>query len=145
MIVGFKGYYSYKSDAINEYDLEPNLKVRIERVDNNVATLFFVDNTGEPVPVPENTEMRETTDQTIQRPRFNSFFITWIGSYVLFRNGMQVLRFSNQKQQSVSSNHILGHRTYKNGAVVQQGRPRVIIEQINALANTLQDQLDLLN
>jgi hypothetical protein len=119
MLVGFKGSYSYRSDAINEYDLEPNLKVRIERLDDNVAILFFVDDTGKTISVPGNTEIRETTDQTIQRPRFNSFFITWIGTYGLFRNGVQVLSFFNQKQQSVSSDLILGHRIYKNGVVAQ--------------------------
>ena len=33
--------YSYKSAAINEYDLNDNLKIRIERVDNNIARLYF--------------------------------------------------------------------------------------------------------
>lgn len=141
MIVGFKGSYSYKSEAINEYDLEPNLRVRIERVDNNIATLFFVNDNGESILVPENTEIRETSDQTVQRPRFNVFFITWIGSYGLFRNGVQVLSLTNQKQQSVSSSQITGHRIHKNGAVVEQRRTRVIIEQINELTDSLQSQL----
>jgi hypothetical protein len=112
MIKGFEDTFDYKSNSIKEYDLEPNLKVRIIRISDDVATIFFVDNTGETVPVPENTEFREITDKTSQKHRFNHFFLTWIATYGLFRNGVKVLTFSDKKQHLVSSDCILGYRNY---------------------------------
>jgi hypothetical protein len=97
-----RGSYSYINPNVNEYDVDDDYRIRIERVDNNIARLYFVNQNGAPVPPPQNTVVRDLAALVNQNSFNGSFFITWIANYGVLRNGEEIIRFTNQKQQSTS-------------------------------------------
>ncbi|CAG8496606.1 18496_t:CDS:1, partial [Gigaspora rosea] len=74
---------------------------RIERIDENIASIYFVDNQGVQVPPPPNSVLRNTTNHNVQCRR-NEFLISWICNYSFFQNGSEIFRLERQKQQAIS-------------------------------------------
>ena len=97
-----KGSFSYKQDTVNFVSVDDNLNCKIERVNNDIARVSFVNTQGQEQPVPDNIRM-EQSDGVPNPAVFNGFLITWVGSYRLFVGDEAYLELSNQKQQSISA------------------------------------------
>ncbi|CAG8599510.1 23556_t:CDS:2 [Dentiscutata erythropus] len=82
-------------------------KMRIERVNVNVARIYFVDDPGNEIPIPIGITLRDTLNNINETPLvirgIESFFISWIANYSLFQNGVEICALKNQKQQSVEA------------------------------------------
>ncbi|CAG8607647.1 hypothetical protein C2G38_2037343 [Gigaspora rosea] len=97
----FRGSFSYKNDNIYVVTFNNNIHMRIERMDTNVARLYFVGGNGNQIPIPKGITLRDTLNNTPSRPVAGNFFISWISDYSLFQNGVEICALKNQKQQSV--------------------------------------------
>jgi hypothetical protein len=97
-----KGSFSYLQDNINVIRLDANTTIRIERVDINVARIYFVDNSQVQQPIPDHITV-VTQAGGLVPPFLNNFLITWVDSYSLRAHGQVFLNLSNQKQQSISA------------------------------------------
>jgi hypothetical protein len=98
----FSGVFSYKKDSERVIRVHELWKVKIERLDINVARLVFLNNEDEEqADVPKNFALRDATT-TADVGRFgNSFFIVWNNSYVLSNAEDIVLHIDNQRQQAI--------------------------------------------
>ncbi|CAG8772167.1 10861_t:CDS:1 [Racocetra persica] len=97
----YKGSFSYKNDNINVLRIENNVRVMIERVNSNIARLYFVNNRDVQIPVPANIVLRDVTSNEDQVPYRNDYYISWVSNYILFRDGVAVFALENQKQQAI--------------------------------------------
>jgi hypothetical protein len=98
----FFGVFSYKKDRERVVQVHELWKVKIERLDVNIARLVFLNNQDEEqADVPENFALRDAVT-TADVGRFgNSFFIVWNNSYVLSNAEDIVLYIDNQRQQAI--------------------------------------------
>jgi len=102
MSAGPNGSFSYKNERINGFNVTINgqaMQIRVERVNNNIASISVTDVNGNPQPVPPAMTLVDGTNTTVP-PRNNEFLITWIDSYTLKVAGVDTLWLHNQKQQS---------------------------------------------
>ncbi|RIB03077.1 hypothetical protein C2G38_2226101 [Gigaspora rosea] len=103
----FRGYFSYKNDNIYVITLNNNVHMRIERVNVNVARIYFVDGPGNEIPIPTGITLRDTLNNINETPLvlhgIGSFFISWIANYSLFQNGVEICALKNQKEQSIET------------------------------------------
>ncbi|CAG8471904.1 10680_t:CDS:1 [Dentiscutata heterogama] len=101
----FRGSFSYKNDTINVIVIDNNILVKIQRVDQNVARIYFTNGQGNSIRIPAGMTLRDLTNNT-NVPRIvaagaESYMITWVMNYELRYNGGEVLNLDNQKQQSM--------------------------------------------
>ncbi|CAG8835051.1 5279_t:CDS:1 [Gigaspora margarita] len=96
-----KGIFSYQNDNINVLHIGHNVEARIERIDEDIASIYFVNDEGLQVPPPRNSVLRNTTNRNVQYRR-NEFLISWICNYSFLRNGFEMFRLERQKQQAIS-------------------------------------------
>lgn len=107
--------YSYRTIEENEIDLtDYNFTVKISRIDNNIARLYFIDKEKNPIPVPENVSIFETGENLAQQQFQDSFFITWIGNYSLKDKDIELIRLTNQKQHAITGEKIVEIRNSVN-------------------------------
>ncbi|CAG8797332.1 4740_t:CDS:1, partial [Dentiscutata erythropus] len=92
---------SYKNDNINVLRIENDVRVMIERLNSNIARLYFVNNRNVQIPTPTNIVLRDVTSNEDEVPYHNEYFISWVSNYILFRNGVAVFSLENQKQQAI--------------------------------------------
>ncbi|CAG8651948.1 909_t:CDS:1, partial [Gigaspora margarita] len=97
----FRGSFSYNNDNIYDVAFNNNIHMRIERMDTNVARIYFVDVNSNQIPIPNGITLRDTLNNTPSRSVAGSFFISWISNYSLFQNGVEICALKNQKLQSV--------------------------------------------
>lgn len=97
-----KGTYSYLQDNVNYVVIDPNLTIRIERINNNIARVYVVDANNVQQPIPQHITMMDHANVHVN-PFQNNFLITWVDSYTLLVNGQAFMKLSNQKQQSISA------------------------------------------
>ncbi|KAJ3178156.1 hypothetical protein HDU87_003708 [Geranomyces variabilis] len=74
--------------------------IRVEKLSQHVARVWFTDHQGNPVAVPANTFLLDE-DGTHHNDHAGSFFVTWIGHHQITHNGVNVFATDNQKQVSV--------------------------------------------
>ena len=76
------------------------------RITSDIAALQFIssdpENNGEIIPVPPGVMLVDLESSEPSNPLNDYFFITWFANYSLRFNGTEILRFVNEKQQSVT-------------------------------------------
>lgn len=97
-----KGAFSYKQDTANFIAINNALTIKIERVNQDIGRVTLIDGQGQGVPVPVNLHMQQT-DGAHNPVVADSFFITWVGSYVLYVDDEPYVELHNQKEQSISA------------------------------------------
>lgn len=101
--------FSYLQDRINYIGLSTGDTIRIARVDNHVARVYFVDGNGTEVPIPANYIMRDSAGQQVP-PLGNNFVVTWTASYALYHlAAAPVFLLKQQKQQAI---YAAGHANW---------------------------------
>lgn len=95
-----KGTISYLNE--NRYEFQfAEFSVRIEKLTNEIARVYFVNPAGADRHPPPNTHLLDLTTRQ-QHPHFNgSFFITWSGNQRIMIADQTLLEFNNQRCQSV--------------------------------------------
>ncbi|CAG8583274.1 26264_t:CDS:2, partial [Racocetra persica] len=101
----FRESFSYKNDTINVIVIDNNILVKIQRVDQNVARIYFTNGQRNSIRILAGITLRDLTNNT-NVPRIvaagaESYMITWVTNYELWYNGGEVLNLDNQKQQSM--------------------------------------------
>ncbi|RHZ76515.1 hypothetical protein Glove_196g44 [Diversispora epigaea] len=88
-------------DYIDDY----GFKLRMERINSDIAQIYFLDEYDELTRVPHGIKCFNTRNQTkeyIQELNgIRCFLITWQNDYVVKYFGNEILSIINQKQQSV--------------------------------------------
>jgi hypothetical protein len=97
----FNGSFSYKTDRERTIRLDANLQLRMARLDEDIARLFFVDQDGEELlEMPAGFVLRNAVTAVNAARLGNSFVVTWTASYILLQNDNVIVRLDNQKQQA---------------------------------------------
>jgi hypothetical protein len=79
MSLNFHGSFSYKNNRINVIRIRDNVNMRVRRESNQVASIFFVNDQGGRIRVPQGIIVRDTSDNTnVNRSRLDrqSFLIS---------------------------------------------------------------------
>lgn len=96
-----RGSFSYLNDKVNTVQLEEHVFVRVQRVNNNVARIYLVNENDVTINLAlVNVLLLDASGNGVP-PYNHEFLITWTDSYRLFWNGAEVLHLANQKQQSI--------------------------------------------
>ncbi|CAB5374816.1 unnamed protein product [Rhizophagus irregularis] len=114
MSLNFHGSFSYKNDLINVIKIRDNVNMRVQRENNQVAVIYFVNDQDNRIRIPQGIIVRDTTDNTNVRPsRFDrqSFPISWVSSYEIYLNGEHIVSLDNQKQQAIKGIDALAYST----------------------------------
>lgn len=98
----FNGSFSFKNQIITETRLLADVSVRIERRGPAIARVYFVNNGGAEVAIPNGFSITDITNNVqVQQYPVGSFTLSWIDSYDILFNGEVVLSVNNQRQWSV--------------------------------------------
>ena len=101
----FKGSFSYKNNNINVVEITNNSFLRIERLNQNVARIYFVDQNENQIIIPNNTICKDIIANENINQFQNNFIISWVSNYEITINDMIILILENQKQQSIKTNN----------------------------------------
>jgi hypothetical protein len=99
----FKGSFSFFNDNIMETVLSGGIRLRMKRVGVAVAQIYFVDDTGMPVDVPEGFSVHDTTHQLTLEPfpGTQAFALAFFDSYELRLHGERTLSLLPQRQFAI--------------------------------------------
>ncbi|CAG8639064.1 4965_t:CDS:1 [Dentiscutata erythropus] len=101
----FRGTFSYKNDNISVVEFGNNVNMRIEKISPNIAKIYFVDDQGNSIQIPNNVALKDTLNNFNETPQvvngFGTYFVSWISNYVLLQNDVAVFILKNQQQQSI--------------------------------------------
>ena len=104
--------FSYKSKTAPEkhiYDFidKYGFKLKVERKDNNIARIYFLDESNKVISKPDGLRC---VDKTMKEPvscdnlnGVECFIITWYNDYNIFFNERLLKIISNQRQQSITN------------------------------------------
>ena len=96
------GTFSYKQDNLNYVVIQTAIFMEIERHCEDIAKLSFIQESGAQVPVPPGLIIQDEAMEELQS--FNdAFFVSWVGSRIIFLDRQIVAEIRNQKQQAVSA------------------------------------------
>ncbi len=99
--VNSRGSISFRNGNSYSYEFQ-DFTVRIAKLSQHVARVWFANHQGMQVPVPPNTFLQDE-DGGVHNDFGGSFFITWLGRHTIIHNGVNILSTNNQKQVSVHS------------------------------------------
>lgn len=74
----------------------------MERVNNNVARVYLVDQQQAQVPIPPHVAMQDSAGNAMP-PFLHNFMITWADSFTLTVDGQPFMRLDQQRQQSIEA------------------------------------------
>ena len=97
-----KGAFSYKQDTAKFIAIPNELTVKIERVNQDIARVTIINAQSQVVPIPDNVHMQQA-DGAHNPVVADNFFITRVGSYVLYVDDELYVQLHNHKQQSISA------------------------------------------
>ena len=100
-IVYTRGSISFINDHSYCYEF-PAFHLRVEKLSQHVARVWFTNQQGNQIPVPPNTFLLDE-DGSAHNDFAGSFFVTWIGRHSITHNGVVIFNTNNQKQVSVYS------------------------------------------
>jgi len=60
MSLNFHGTFSYKNDHINVIKIDDNVNMRVQRENNQVASIYFVNDQGNRIRIPRGIIVRDT-------------------------------------------------------------------------------------
>ncbi|GIL52925.1 hypothetical protein Vafri_8671, partial [Volvox africanus] len=96
-----RGERDYLTHDIKYVRIDSNVEAKISRLDEEFSQISFVDNNARPVPVPANVNVVFQSNLS-QAGRFGDVFvISWRESYVFLRNGVELFRLDNRRQQAI--------------------------------------------
>ena len=96
-----KGAFSYQQDNCNYLRLNDHLTIRVERVTQDVARVYLVDNHTVQQPIPANVSMQDEAGVGVP-PFLNNFLVSWVNSYSLSVDNQPVMQLNRQKQQAIA-------------------------------------------
>lgn len=99
--VNSRGTISFKNGNSYTYEF-PLFQLHVQKLNNDVARVWFSDANRTPIPVPPNT-VQIDGDETVHNDFNGSFFLTWLGSHSISHNGVIIFQINNQRQVSVHS------------------------------------------
>ena len=76
------------------------LTIRFERINNNVARVYFVDQFQAQQAVPANITMQDGSGAVVA-PFLNNFLVSWGVSFTLLLNNHPYMYLNQEKQQSI--------------------------------------------
>ncbi|PKK56176.1 hypothetical protein RhiirC2_722030 [Rhizophagus irregularis] len=101
----YQGSFSYKNNNSNTVVIDHNNKAILENIDPTIARIYFVNNGGNHIQIPNNMTLRDVTNSNnVPRTIVNgaeSFLISWINNYTLLRDNVEIFKLENQKQQAI--------------------------------------------
>ena len=104
--MGFRGSFSYlNNNSIYVIVMGPNTELRMQAYAAGIARLYFTDNNGNHIQVPNGFTL--TDNQGIAVPPFlgingfGSYFVTWVNSYEMRMNGQRFGGLTTQQQQAI--------------------------------------------
>lgn len=115
--LSYKGSFSFREDNVNWVRLDDQRRIRIERISNDVARVYLVDEAGNQLPMPGDLTMADETGGQVAVVA-DAFFIAWVGSYSIRRGGVTVMDLTQQKQHSIKALAAMEHGV----DVVEEGR-----------------------
>jgi len=68
----YKGSFSYKDNNITIIVLNNSVKMRVERVDEDIAKIYFVNSQDNAIPVPNGIIIRNLITNAILPPQHNA-------------------------------------------------------------------------
>lgn len=88
--------------------------MRIQRKNIHVGVIYFVDDQGNRIRIPQGFILRDTTENEDVRPsrlyRW-AFSISWIANYEIYLNDEKIVSLDNQKQQAIRGIDALAYST----------------------------------
>lgn len=100
--MSFAGSFSYKNDKNCIKNLGDGLFLKIERLDHQIAWMFFENEQGIKVEIPQGVTLHNISDEGfVSQPDHERYLIHWSCNYRLMKNGEIWIRISNQRQQSI--------------------------------------------
>ncbi|CAG8530076.1 14316_t:CDS:1 [Ambispora leptoticha] len=103
----FLGSVSYKNEKPNTININKNLRVKIEKMNQDIAKMYFANNHDVPIPIPNGFVCMCTTNDEEIIPSADSYLITWSSSYALFLNGEEVFKLVHKQQSIVKGEYLL--------------------------------------
>ena len=101
-----QGTFSYRKNSPQTKDIGNNLRIKTEKMTNDVARVYFIDNQENPTPPPANVVCTcSSTGEIIQSAVINgavSFIILWMYSYEIKVDDIKIFSIENQKQQALT-------------------------------------------
>ena len=91
---------SYKHDNVSYLVLVNDLTIKIKRINNDVARVYFVDGQQVQQPIPANVVMTDAAGIAVA-PFKDNYLITWFDSYTLLLDGQPYMVIDNPKQQAI--------------------------------------------
>ena len=91
---------SYKHDNVSYLARDNGLTIKIKRINNDVARLYFVDGQQVQQPIPANVIMLDAAGIAVA-PFKDNYLITWFDSYTLSLHGQPYMVIDNPKQQAI--------------------------------------------
>ena len=96
------GSFSYKNGKNFIKDIGGGLFLKIERLDHQIAWMFFENEQGIKVEIPQGVSLHNISDEGfVSQPDHERYLIHWSCNYRLMKNGEIWVRISNQRQQSI--------------------------------------------
>lgn len=90
----------YKSDNINYIELNENCIIRIKRIDNTIARIYFTDKNNYPIEIPNDVKLVDS-NKIEQKPFLNNFLIVYFENYTLYHQNTILLKLTNQHLQKL--------------------------------------------
>jgi len=80
------------------FPLFDTVKLKLSNYSPDIARISFTDTQDNDVKIPDNVTLYDVTNQVTVPPLADSFFVTWVSSYVLKQNEQSLVRIFNRKQ-----------------------------------------------
>ena len=108
-IMAAKGTFSFRTENVfghKQRFIDDNLSLRILRVDDSIAEMYFADGKGNRIDIPAGLMVTNAiTHSTIARQNnTQTFALAWSESYIVTIDNVQIVRFANLRQWSLQSN-----------------------------------------
>ena len=116
----FGGSVSYKNQKLNDVKIGKNTTVRVEKLNQDIARIYFVNDKDVSIRVPNGMVLKNVTSNNSIIPYgvyndIESYMITWVSDIVMYWNGKEVFSLINQKQQAIKipkdTSTYIGQRT----------------------------------
>ena len=109
----FRGTLSYLEASENTVELENGLNVKISRINDDVARVYFVKaDTSEEQSVPPGYVFRNLTTGTIVGSYCDAWLISWTSNYEMSYYGGVVLNIDQQREQVILEGTIVSAGDY---------------------------------
>lgn len=99
----FKGTLSYLHHSESTIDVDTGLSVKISRINEEVARVYFVSTSQADCPIPATYTFQNLTTGHYVVPFRNEWLISWTSRYELKCGDVTVLNIDYQREQAIRS------------------------------------------